>query len=670
MTQPRLIPGAPGIYEAVASAKPRFTGTRMDVAAFVGVAPRGPARVPRLPETWRADRPCVGPEFTQRRSLAVPVESWAEYRRLFGGFDGPGRLPYAVRSFFDQGGKRAYVVRIVHEYADDAKNRGGVATGAVARAVARDGNTDLPLRLHARDEGRWGDRLRAAIGFSLLFLGPWSFDQDHLIFAAGVPLSVGALLRLRGDAGAATFAFIADLRREPGERLRVTLDRNLGFTPTAIEVVEAALELDDGDGHRERHERLGLSAAHPRWLATVLCNASTMVWPDASWSAGHVLPASDLRLPAEPRLPEFDANAPQFTGGLDRWPDLVHEDFFDDGWTLGDPEPGDGLAALTHLADLSTVVIPDLYEPEPLAPLESVLDIPASLAGATFAPCVDNEPPSEQAIPPAGLDGLALDPQLELAAIITLQKRVVELAETLRAFVVLLDVPPGLTWRQVLRWRAELRGSYAAAYHPWLYVAPDDDRRDAKIKLPPSAAAAGIIARQELAFGVPHGPAGVVAVGAIDLLEHVSPDMHAALHTSGVNVYVRERDGARLSAGRTLSPDPGYRQLSVRRLMLLLRRTLAMQAQWAVFEPNTPQLRRDLANALRAYLRELYRAGAFRGASETEAFFVRCDNDNNPRRDVDAGRLVAEVGVAPAEPLEFIVLRVVRGGDGTLAVEL
>ena len=90
---------------------------------------------------------------------------------------------------------------------------------------------------------------------------------------------------------------------------------------------------------------------------------------------------------------------------------------------------------------------------------------------------------------------------------------------------------------------------------------------------------------------------------------------------------------------------------------------------WMVFEPNTPSLWSEVRHLLNNYLRQLFIAGAFKGESEEEAFFVRCDAELNHRRIVDAGQVIAEIGVAPAEPLEFIAVRITRGGDGTLAVE-
>jgi hypothetical protein len=246
---------------------------------------------------------------------------------------------------------------------------------------------------------------------------------------------------------------------------------------------------------------------------------------------------------------------------------------------------------------------------------------------------------------------------------------VVALAEQL-GIVALLDVPPGLDQRGILRWRQRFASSWAAAYHPWLRLAltSEEPDRETPMRIGPAAVAAGIIARRELEYGVPHGPANELAVGVVDVEDRVSPSRHDQLHPRAINVLLRERDGVRLSAARTLSSDPSLRQLSVRRLMQLLHRALVRQMQWAVFEPNDERLRQTLRDLLRNFLRGLHRQGAFRGATEAEAFFVRCDLGNNPRLITDRGELLAEIGVAPAEPLEFIVLALVREGDGLLEV--
>jgi phage tail sheath protein FI len=273
--------------------------------------------------------------------------------------------------------------------------------------------------------------------------------------------------------------------------------------------------------------------------------------------------------------------------------------------------------------------------------------------------------------PPPGLIGLILDPTVpaDLARIVGYQEELVDLAETLRSFVLLLDVPPGLDQRRMLDWRACFDSSFAAAYHPWLDVARPDDGRDAKARINASAFAAGIVAHRERLFGVPYGPSNELAARVVALADEVSPERHAELHQAAVNVFVRERDGIRLSASRTLSLDPLLRQLSVRRLMTMLVRTLDQEMQWAVFEPNGEALHAQLRYLLGSYLRRLYRANAFAGATEAEAFFVRCDETTMTQNDLDNGRLVALVGVAPVEPLEFLVVRIARNVGGELTVE-
>ena len=665
--------GAPGLFFQPESAAPRVSPARMDVCAFVGVAPRGPARVPRRDESRGFYRSCVEPALGRRRSVAVPVESFAEYRRLFGGFEGPGLLPYAVATFFDQGGHRAYVVRIVHDHGDPAQDAKGVAVGLLSGSSA----SSSAIRLVAKNEGTWGNRLRAALGFTTAPLGRWRIDALSLTRAGGELPAVGSLLRLTLDDGSRLLRFARDLGKRgretsPGSYSTIRVDRAAAGGPedVDVEVVEGLLWIDDGDGRVERHEALGLSPSHPRWMGMVLCDESELVDPDPSWVEEEILPDGDPALlgSAPPTLP--DPSPPQFAGGEDRYSEITPDDHFDPAWTLGDPDPGNGVLALVDLPDLASVVIPDLYATEPLPEFEPVLGEP-SLAGPHFSTCVDNPPaPGDQARPAAELSGLHLDPRLpaDLDEIIRLQSQLVELAESLGRFVALLDVPPGLTPRQLLLWRSRLDSSYAAAYHPWLPVSRTDDNRDALVSVNPAAAAAGIIARQESLFGVPHGPANAIAVGVVDVADRVSPARHDEIHPLGINVFLRDRDGIRLTAGRTLARDRPYRQLSVRRLMIMLRRVLAQQAQWVVFEPNGPALWADVRQMLRAFLRRLYLWGAFRGATEDEAYFVRCDESLNPPYVRDAGRLVVEVGVAPAEPLEFLVLRITRT-DGDIRAE-
>jgi phage tail sheath protein FI len=181
--------------------------------------------------------------------------------------------------------------------------------------------------------------------------------------------------------------------------------------------------------------------------------------------------------------------------------------------------------------------------------------------------------------------------------------------------------------------------------------------------------AAGIVAATELSAGIPHGPANAIAARVVDVDQPVGDAEHDELHLAAVNVYRLERDGVRLSAARTLARDPQWRQLSVRRLVTMIERALRAQMQWTVFEPNDPALWSQLRYALGSFLTELHRQGALAGATPEEGYFVRCDETTNLPPSLDAGRVVAEVGIAPVEPLEYIVVRLERGDDGTVSVQ-
>ena len=662
----------PGVYFDEPAPLFTLTGVRMDVCAFVGVAPRGPAWVPLPDDELEDDDTLRGKPFLdwqrRRRSVAVPVESFDEYRRIFGGFEGPGRLPYAVHAFFEQGGRCAYIVRVVHHYGTHA-DREGAASGVLDGVQVTGGGA---VRLMARNEGSWGNRLQARVTFETR---PIAIDVNRstasdLYIAEDAAVSAGSTLHVTLNSGQRTLAQVAAVEPIPARRLeplkeqrrqkRVRLTMPLLQTAKDAAILETTLEISDG-AINEVHRALGLTPNHPRSIATVLSHESSLVIPDAAWVASDLEPSLDWQAARGTTL---------FEGGVDRYADITPDDFFDAKWTLGDDNAGSGVHALVKLRDLAMACMPDLYDPFPNPEPQNILD-PPSLAGDEFEYCLDRPPAGRQAAAPDELRGLRLNPRLkhDLDIISDRQRAFVELAETTRAFIALLDVPPGLQLTQILRWRQQFTSPFAAAYQPWILAAPRADQRDALVRVPPAAIAAGAIADQERRFGVPHGPANVIAVSAVNLDREVLPQDHAALHTAGINVFVRDPDGFRLTTARTLSTDPDYRQLSVRRLVTMIARTLEQQTQWIVFEPHTADLRHELRRAIEGLLRELYLANAFKGATEDEAFFVNCDERLNDQRTIDAGKLIAEVGIAPAEPLEFIIVRLVRNVDGRITVE-
>jgi phage tail sheath protein FI len=232
----------------------------------------------------------------------------------------------------------------------------------------------------------------------------------------------------------------------------------------------------------------------------------------------------------------------------------------------------------------------------------------------------------------------------------------------------LVTVPAGLSPGQAAAWRESLVANLAdpdagALYWPWLHAS--DRPGQATWLQPPLGFVAGVYARRDLIRGPHVAPANETVVSVIDVERHVTDEEHGKLNASAVNVLRPFTNrgiqiwGARtLGFGRPDVGDLGY--VNVRRCLTAIERTADFIGQRTVFEPNVPMTRFVLAQSITRYVVELFRRGAFKGATEADAFFVRCDASNNPPDVVDAGRLVCEVGVAIAAPAEFIVFRLGR----------
>src|SRR5688500_8416472 len=219
--------GAPGVYLLPEVAPPALGAEPMDVAAFVGVAPRGAAWEP-------VDDPTLHDAgIFLARSVAVPVDSWDDYVQEFGAFEGPGLLPHAVAAFFAQGGRRAYVVRIVHDQHAWVDGR-PVPIGCARHELDLAGGVTLPFR--ARSEGTWGDRLAITLSFTTRPVALTGTEPGALVVAPGAHLPVGSLVRLHGAAGDVALRWVRAVARRGRAQSTavdhvVTLDAPAGFAP-------------------------------------------------------------------------------------------------------------------------------------------------------------------------------------------------------------------------------------------------------------------------------------------------------------------------------------------------------------------------------------------------------------------------------------------------------
>jgi phage tail sheath protein FI len=204
-----------------------------------------------------------------------------------------------------------------------------------------------------------------------------------------------------------------------------------------------------------------------------------------------------------------------------------------------------------------------------------------------------------------------------------------------------------------------LNSSYGALYYPWVII--KDPLTKQKRPIPPSGAVAGTYAYTDSTRGVHKAPAGInegYLDTIIDIERTVTKGEQETLNPIGVNVIRKLPAGMCIWGARTLSADPEWLYVNVRRLFLFLEKSIDMGSQWVVFEPNTPTLWGSVKRNLTAFLTRVWRDGALFGNTPEEAFFVKVDEENNPSEVRDAGQLIIEVGVAPAKPAEFVVIRI------------
>jgi len=246
------------------------------------------------------------------------------------------------------------------------------------------------------------------------------------------------------------------------------------------------------------------------------------------------------------------------------------------------------------------------------------------------------------------------DPAKAAAHLRSVHTEMISHAERMRYRFAVLDPPPGLSPQEVANYANSLESGHAALYYPWL----KDGASDASI-VPPSGAICGIYARTDHQYGVWKAPANATIHGNSGFEREVSTAEQDTLNPIGVNVS-REFSGRglRLWGARTLSSDPEWRYVSIRRSVAFLEKSISDGLDWAVFEPNDEPLWAASKNRIESFLVDNWRQGALKGETASEAFFVRCDRTTMTQSDIDNGRLIAEIGVALSKPVEFLIFKI------------
>lgn len=239
------------------------------------------------------------------------------------------------------------------------------------------------------------------------------------------------------------------------------------------------------------------------------------------------------------------------------------------------------------------------------------------------------------------------------------------------------DPPSGLTPTGVREYKqatgsfagagAPFNSTFAALYYPWVKIF--DPLQGKSVSFPPSCTVAGIYSSTDVSRGVHKAPAGVVEgrlKTAVGLERDVTKGEQEILNPNGINVIRNFPDAGLVVWGaRTISADPEWKYVNVRRLFLFVEESIDEGTQWVVFEPNDPSLWARIVQNISAFLRIQWRdKGMLVGLKEEEAFFVKCDAETNPQDSVDLGRVITVIGIAPSKPAEFVIFRISQKRPG------
>jgi phage tail sheath protein FI len=508
---------APGVFvEEIERGPKPIEGVATSTTAFLGETERGPIR----------------PTF---------ITGYGEYLRLFGSVFGAGKyVPYAVKAFFDNGGRRAYIARIVGEGAAPAT----FATGNFH--VSSLGPGSAYNRIWARiDQSSTKDNSQNPIGFALR-IAYWDRDLPQ---------------------GANFY--------DPFDPANVTLFPR----PSMIEVFDD-LSLDPASPSYWA-KRLGddkASLITNSSLVTLAVDAGTTLANVPNAAGGQLAGGADGNVPG---TPEF--------AGVD--PDI-------------DKRTGLAALALDRYRDVAIVCAPGQTENQKATVQAVITHCELNRFRFAVVDGLQNAP-----------DPTLLDPRSNIA-----------------------DT------------------KYAAYYYPWVVVS--DPRTGARVEVPPSGAVCGIYARTDNTRGVWKAPANEPVNGALDLRYDVDTGAQENLNPKGVNAIRRfPGRGIRVWGARTLSSDPMWKYVNVRRLFIFLEASIYYATQWVVFEPNDPRLWARVKQTITLFLRSQWREGALFGDKEEEAFHVSVGRDTMTEDDILNGRLIVEIGIAPVRPAEFVIFR-------------
>jgi len=580
----------PGVYvEEYESNSVPMAGVGTSTAGFIGLAEKGPV---------------IGkPQF---------LTGFSDYLRIFGGYLPESKygdkryLPYAVESFFVNGGSKCYVMRV-----------------APADALAAKGKTPALLVFTAQTPGEWGNRIKISITpASKQKTQVFEVNGNDCEFKNVDGFYVGDVVEFD------------DGKTKVYNRIKAIQERMVTFeNPVPPSIVDKSLvpkkfarscELNISircDETKEEFSFVSLNADSPEYIVSRLSKSELVtveVQPAAAVPAVKVdkkdndkketsAPAVEQPAAVKTAAPfesiggNGDSILVSFEGGTDgNIGGISAADFIGSN---GGPGKRTGIQAFIEVNDVSMMAVPGITIP---------------------------------------------DVQLSLVAH----------CENLKSRFAVLDVPRDRKKvDEILEYKDMFDTSYAALYHPWLEC--NDALAKKRFYLPPSAAICGIYARCDLSIGVHKAPANEVVRACTGLEYPYNNAEQDRLNPAGVNlIRAFPGRGIRVWGARTCSSNGNWKYVNVRRLFIFLEESIKANTNWVVFEPNTEMLWARVQRSIELFLSSVWASGALAGSSPSEAFFVDIGRNTMTQDDIDNGRLICVIGVAPVKPAEFVIFKI------------
>lgn len=577
---------SPGVYieEISGGAKP-IESVSTSTACFIGITERA-QRIKEIVDNQ--------PVWETVYNQPIKITSWEEYSAIFGDFVQGVYTPLSIYSFFQNGGKRCYVVSV--------KTMPKASKAVLSQTTPK--QTQQNQQQNQNINAQSGQAQQPQTPNAQLQ------TQQQVQSQANQPNQeppVYLLVRAKQPG-------------ESGQQLQVKLETDppaQGAAASEQIPLRLVVKRQDQRGEWKEQERreATLLKQENRWVIAYQNNIAPrlveLVLTDAAQAATleQIRPASsqDLTLALEQT-----ALAPP-------------------AYKLyqGDPLEGTGVAGLGQYEDVNMICMPDLM-----------------LAWDKKIKANGGEKEVE-------LDGKDY--------VKSVQRLAIDHCDLLKNRMVILDAPPNMNPQQVLAWRLNTAGydsSRAVLYYPWVEMM--DPATNRKVQVPPSGHIAGIWARNDTERGVHKAPANEVVRGAIGLTYRVTQGHQDDLNPEGVNClrFFPGMDN-RVWGARTMSKsDPEWKYVNIRRLFHMVEQSIQRSTMWAVFEPNDHRLWTKLRRDVNNFLMTIYSQGMLFGATPAQAFFVKCDEENNPKYTRDLGQVIIDIGIAPVKPAEFVIFRI------------